>query len=61
MIRVGIPILALVGAATTAVLLGFLVHDAFGVHRDTIRIDALVSASLIGFALASTALLQRNK
>jgi len=41
--------------------LGFLVHDALGVPRGTIRIDALASATLIGFALASTALLQRNK
>jgi hypothetical protein len=61
MIRVGIPVLALVGAATTAVLLGFLVHDALGVPRGIIRIDALASASLIGFALASNALLKRNK
>ena len=61
MIRVGTPILALAGAATTAVLLGFLVHNALGVPRGTIRIDALVSATLIGFALASSTLLERNK
>jgi hypothetical protein len=61
MIRFAIPILALAGAATAAVLLGLFAHDALHVARGTIRIDALASATLIGFALASSALLERNK
>jgi len=61
MIRVGIPILALVVAATTAVLLGFLVHDVLGVPRGTIRIYALATATVIGFGLASKVWLERKK
>ena len=45
-------------AATT---LGSLAHDGLGIHRDTIRMDALASAAVIGFALAGHALLRRNK
>jgi hypothetical protein len=44
-----------------ATVLGSLAHDGLGIHRDTIRIDALVSAAFIGFALASSTLLRRNK
>jgi hypothetical protein len=61
MIQFAIPILALAGAATAAVLLALLAHDALHVPRGTIRIDALASATLIGVALASSALLERNK
>ena len=61
MIRFAIPILAFAGAATAAVLLALLAHDALHVPRGTIRIDALASATLIGVALASSALLERNK
>ena len=35
--------------------------DGLGIHRDTIRMDALASAAVIGFALAGHALLRRNK
>ena len=44
-----------------ATALGSLAHDGFGIHRDTIRTDALASAAVIGVALAGNALLKRNK
>ena len=61
MVRVVIPILALGAAVMAATVLGSLAHDGLGIHRDTIRIDALVSAAFIGFALAGSNLLRRNK
>jgi hypothetical protein len=61
MIRFAIPILALAGAATAAILLGLLTHDALHVPRGTIRIDALTSATFIGVALVGSVLLERSK
>ena len=61
MVRVVIPILALGAAVMAATVLGSLAHDGLGIHRDTIRIDALVSAAFIGFALAGSTLLKRKK
>jgi hypothetical protein len=56
-----VPILALGAAVMAATVLGALAHDGLGIHRDTLRIDALASAAIIGFALAGNALLKRNK
>jgi hypothetical protein len=51
--RFAVPVLALVAAAITAVLLAFLAHDALGIHRRTISINALAGAAFIGVALAA--------
>jgi hypothetical protein len=56
-----VPILALGVAVMAATALGLFAHDGLGIHRDTIRIDALASAAVIGFALAGHALLRRDK
>jgi Na+-driven multidrug efflux pump len=61
MVRAVVPILALGAAAMAATVLGSLAHDGLGIHRDTIRIDALAIAAFIGFALAGSTLLSRNK
>jgi hypothetical protein len=55
-----VPILALGVAVMTATVLWSFAHDGLGIHRDTIRIDALASAAVIGFALAGHALLRRK-
>ena len=43
-----------------ATVLGVFAHDGLGIHRDTIRMDALASATIIGVALAGNALLRRK-
>jgi hypothetical protein len=56
-----VPILALGAAVMATTALGAFAHDGLGIHRDTIRMDALASATIIGVALAGHALLRRNK
>jgi hypothetical protein len=56
-----VPILALGVAVMAATALGAFAHDGLGIHPDTIRIDALASAAIIGVALAGNIFLRRDK
>jgi hypothetical protein len=47
-----VPILALGAAVMAATALGAFAHDGLGIHRDTIRIDALASAARSGHEMA---------
>ena len=44
-----------------ATALGSFAHDGLGIHRDTIRTDALAISAIIAVALAGNAFLRRNK
>jgi hypothetical protein len=44
-----------------ATALGSFAHDGLGIHRDTIRIDALALSTIIAVALAGNAFLRRHK
>jgi hypothetical protein len=61
MARIVVSILALGAAVMAATVFGTIVHDGFGIARATIRADALVGVALIGSALATRALLNRDK
>ena len=56
-----VPILALGAAVMAAIALGSFAHDGLGIHRDTIRIDALAVSAIIAVALAGNVFLRRNK
>ena len=57
MARLFIPISAAVMAALT---LGIIAHY-LGIPRGIIRSDSLIAATFLGFVVAGTALLHRNK
>ncbi len=57
MARFFIPISAAVVAALT---LGIITHY-LGIPRSIIRSDSLIAATFLGFVVAGTTLLQRNK
>jgi uncharacterized membrane protein len=59
--RAVIFVFALLAAAITAIVFGFIAHDDLGIAAETIRTDALVSAGFIYLALATERLLRRNK
>ena len=61
MVRAVISILALTAAVATAMLLGFVAHNELGMPSDTIRIDALTSASFISIVLVWGSILRRKK
>ena len=61
MARIVVPILVLGAAVVAATIFGTIVHDGLGIARATIRVDALTGAALIGSALATRVLLNRNK
>jgi hypothetical protein len=58
MARFFIPISA---AVVAALALGSIAHYYLGIPRSIIRSDSLIAATFLGFVLAGTTLLQRNK
>lgn len=54
--RYVIPVLAFGVAILAATVIGTLAHQGLGMHRATIRMDALAAAAFIVVALASSGL-----
>jgi hypothetical protein len=59
--RIIVPILAVAGAALTAVVMGYVAHNDLGASHETIRIEALILAAIIGIGLVGSFLQRWSK
>ena len=59
--RIVIPFLAVAGAASTAVVLDYIAHNDLGASHETIRIEALILAAIIGVGLVGSVIREWGK
>jgi len=59
--RIVVPLMAVAGAAPTAVVLDYIAHNDFGASHETIRIEALILAAIIGVGLVGSVIREWRK